>query len=82
LKGGDLLKLSQLKLEVSEQATSLISDFLLGLGSQGVAEDIRENGMYEVSAYFPMDRLMVRPETTLCIDCKEEQEIEEKQFGL
>ena len=28
------------------------------------------------------DRLMVRPETTLCIDCKEEQEIEEKQFGL
>ncbi len=28
------------------------------------------------------DRLMVRPETTLCISCKEEQEIEEKQFGL
>jgi len=28
------------------------------------------------------DRLMVRPETTLCISCKEEQEEEEKQFGL
>ena len=27
------------------------------------------------------DRLLVRPETTLCIDCKEEQEQEEKQFG-
>lgn len=28
------------------------------------------------------DRLMVRPETTLCIQCKEEQEKEEKQFGM
>jgi DnaK suppressor protein len=28
------------------------------------------------------DRLSVRPETTLCISCKEEQEKEEKQFGL
>jgi len=28
------------------------------------------------------DRLTVRPETTLCISCKEEQEKEEKQFGL
>lgn len=27
------------------------------------------------------DRLLVRPETTLCISCKEEQEKEEKQFG-
>ncbi len=27
------------------------------------------------------DRLMVRPETTLCISCKEEQEKEEKKFG-
>ena len=27
------------------------------------------------------DRLLVRPETTLCISCKEEQETEEKQFG-
>ena len=53
--GGDLLKLSQLKLEVSEQVVSLISDFFLGLGSQGVAEDIKENGMYEISAYLPME---------------------------
>ena len=28
------------------------------------------------------DRLEVRPETTLCISCKEEQEEVEKQFGL
>lgn len=28
------------------------------------------------------DRLEVRPETTLCISCKEEQEQVEKQFGL
>ena len=27
------------------------------------------------------DRLLVRPETTLCLECKEEQEEEEKQFG-
>lgn len=27
------------------------------------------------------DRLLVRPETTLCIGCKEDQEKEEKQFG-
>ncbi|MEM7009334.1 MAG: RNA polymerase-binding protein DksA [Thermodesulfobacteriota bacterium] len=27
------------------------------------------------------DRLLVRPETTLCLECKEEQEQEEKQFG-
>jgi len=55
LEGGDLIRLSQLKLEVSEQVVSLISDFLLGLGSLGVAEDIREEGLYEVSAYFPME---------------------------
>lgn len=28
------------------------------------------------------DRLEVRPETTLCISCKEEQEQVEKQFGM
>jgi ribosomal protein L11 methyltransferase len=50
-----LSRLSQLKLEVSEQAASLVSDFLLGLGSLGVAEDIRAEGLYEVSAYFPME---------------------------
>lgn len=55
LRGEGLLKLSQLKLEVSEQASSLISDYLLGLGSLGVAEDIKESGMNEVSAYFPME---------------------------
>lgn len=27
------------------------------------------------------DRLTVRPETTLCISCKEEEELTEKQFG-
>jgi len=55
LRKEGVLKLSQLKLEVSEQATSLISDYLLDLGSLGVAEDIKENSMYEISSYFPMD---------------------------
>lgn len=50
-----MLKLSQLTFEVSENAVSFLSDFLLGLGSEGVAEDIMENGNYELSAYFPMD---------------------------
>lgn len=40
---------------MSENTVSLFSDFLLGLGSLGVAEDVKENGMYELSAYFPMD---------------------------
>ncbi len=55
LRAKGLFKLSQLKLEVSEPATSLISDYLLGLGSLGVAEDIKKDNMYEVSAYFPME---------------------------
>ena len=33
----------------------MLSDYLLGLGSEGVAEDIGEGGMYDFSAYFPMD---------------------------
>ncbi len=55
VKGEALFKLSQLKLQVSEHANALISDYLLGLGSLGVAEDIGKDGMYEVSAYFPME---------------------------
>lgn len=55
VKGGELSKLSQLKLEASQQAASLISDYFLGLGSLGVAEDIAGEGLYEVSAYFPME---------------------------
>jgi len=42
-------------------------------GSYGICE-VCEDKITE-------DRLIVRPETTLCIGCKEEQEIEEKQFG-
>ena len=46
----------KLKFEVSEEAKSLISDFLLGLNSVGVAEDILEDrGIIEVSAYFPKE---------------------------
>ncbi len=45
-----------------------------------------ENGTYGICEIcedeITEDRLMVRPETTLCIRCKEEQEEEEKQFGL
>lgn len=55
MRGEGVFKLSQLKLEISEHGTPLVSDFLLGLGSLGVAEDIKENSMYEVSAYFPME---------------------------
>jgi len=50
-----LFKLSQIRFRVSEEAVMLFSDFLLGLGSLGVAEDVKEDGMYELSAYFPMD---------------------------
>lgn len=42
-------------------------------GSYGICEECGD----EITE----NRLMVRPETTLCISCKEEQEIEEKQFG-
>jgi ribosomal protein L11 methyltransferase len=46
----------RLKFEVSEEAKSLISDFLLGLNSVGVAEDILEDrGVIEISAYFPKE---------------------------
>jgi ribosomal protein L11 methyltransferase len=46
----------RLKFEVSEEAKSFISDFLLGLNSAGVAEDILEDrGVIEVSAYFPKE---------------------------
>ncbi|NIT14874.1 MAG: RNA polymerase-binding protein DksA [Candidatus Dadabacteria bacterium] len=43
-------------------------------GTYGVCDDCGE----EISA----NRLKARPETTLCINCKEEQEKVEKQFGL
>lgn len=46
----------RLKFEVSEEAKSFISDFLLGLNSVGVAEDILEDrGVIEISAYFPKE---------------------------
>lgn len=43
-------------------------------GSYGVCDECGE----EISE----SRLKARPETTLCINCKEEQEKVEKQFGL
>lgn len=43
-------------------------------GTYGVCEDCGE----EISD----SRLSARPEATLCINCKEEQEKVEKQFGL
>ncbi len=43
-------------------------------GTYGVCDDCGE----DISA----NRLKARPETTLCINCKEEQEKVEKQFGL
>ncbi|MFI5322638.1 MAG: 50S ribosomal protein L11 methyltransferase [Thermodesulfobacteriota bacterium] len=50
-----MFKLSQIRFRASEDTVPLFSDFLLGLGSLGVAEDVKENGMYEISAYFPME---------------------------
>lgn len=47
--------MSQLTFEASEEAAPLLSDFLLGLGSEGVAEDIKGDGIYRLSAYFPME---------------------------
>jgi len=51
-----LSRLIQLTFKASEEARTLLSDYLLGLGSEGVAEDIgEEGGVYDFSAYFPMD---------------------------
>jgi ribosomal protein L11 methyltransferase len=47
-----LFAIRKLSLRVSEEAKSLISDFLLGLDAMGVAEDIIEGEGFEVSAYF------------------------------
>lgn len=54
-EGRDLLKVSQLTFEATENAVGLLSDFLLGAGSLGVAEDIKPGGMYELSSYFPIE---------------------------
>src|SRR5690554_2983028 len=51
----ELLKVSQLTFDTTENAAELLSDFLLGAGSLGVAEDIKPGGGYQLSSYFPMD---------------------------
>lgn len=50
-----MFKMSQITIEVSDKGAPMLSDFLLGLGSEGVAEDLTDTGMCRVSAYFPMD---------------------------
>lgn len=50
-----LSRLIQLTFKASGQVKELLSDYLLELGSEGVAEDIAEDGLYDFSAYFPMD---------------------------
>jgi ribosomal protein L11 methyltransferase len=51
-----MLRFKKLTLRVSEEAKSLVSDFLLGLDdSIGAAEDIIEGEGFEVSAYFPKE---------------------------
>lgn len=50
-----MFKMSQITFEATENAVEMISDFLLGLGSLGVAEDIKPGGLYRLSAYFPME---------------------------
>ena len=53
--GGLLYKLSKIRFRTSGNSVSLFSDFLLGLGSLGVSEDVKEDGVYEISSYFPME---------------------------
>jgi hypothetical protein len=53
--GGLLYKLSKIRFRTSENSVALFSDFLLGLGSLGVSEDVKEDGVYEISSYFPME---------------------------
>jgi ribosomal protein L11 methyltransferase len=46
----------KLTFTVSEELKYLVSDFLLGFDSMGVAEDIEEGkGIVEISAYFPVE---------------------------
>ena len=51
-----MFKFRKLTLRVSEEAKSLVSDFLLGLDAMGVAEDVVEGEAFDVSAYFPKER--------------------------
>ncbi|HEX3037096.1 MAG TPA: 50S ribosomal protein L11 methyltransferase [Thermodesulfobacteriota bacterium] len=50
-----MFKFRKLTLRVSEEAKSLVSDFLLGLDAMGVAEDVVEGKGFDVSAYFPKE---------------------------
>ncbi|HZX13143.1 MAG TPA: 50S ribosomal protein L11 methyltransferase, partial [Thermodesulfobacteriota bacterium] len=50
-----LFKVRKLSLRVSEEAKSLVSDYLLGLDAMGVAEDIIEGEGFDVSAYFSIE---------------------------
>ncbi len=50
-----MLRLVKLSVSVSEEAKSLLSDFLLGLDAFSVAEDLLDSGKVEVSAYFSQD---------------------------
>lgn len=54
-RGICLSRLIQLTFKASGEIKELLSDYLLELGSEGVAEDIAEEGLYDFSAYFPMD---------------------------
>ncbi|MBF8303240.1 MAG: Ribosomal protein methyltransferase, partial [Candidatus Dadabacteria bacterium] len=50
-----LFKIRKLSLRVSEEAKSLVSDYLLGLDAMGVAEDVIEGEGFDVSAYFSIE---------------------------
>jgi ribosomal protein L11 methyltransferase len=47
-----MFRFRKLTMRVSEEGKSLVSDFLLGLDTESVAEDIVEGEGFEVSAYF------------------------------
>ncbi len=51
-----MLKMARIRLNVNGEGAALISDFLLGQNAQGVAEDHKEDGVTEVSAYFYRDQ--------------------------
>lgn len=47
-----MFKLVKLSVVVPEEGKSLLSDFLLGLDAFSVAEDVLDNGKFEISGYF------------------------------
>ena len=50
-----MTKIYSLKIEISNCDINLFSDFLLGIGSYGVSEEITGENRYKVLSYFPLE---------------------------